>query len=267
MYFKYYLFLRSKLRKTLRQNSTITLPPWLIYFDTLNSTNNYAMKRIDDGLAQNGEVIWTLNQTFGKGQRGKYWETNANENLTMSLIAVPERNTDFFSLIMAVSVTIVSYLSLIYPKWQIGIKWTNDIFINNKKAGGILIENVFKGKDWNYCVIGIGINVLQKNFPENLPLATSLLIESGKVFDIFEIIKDLRSGILNKIRNINNEELLQSYNNLLHLRNKEVTFIDKNNNNKFTAVVCEATATGEIILQTHEGIKRYHFGELEWILI
>ncbi len=258
--------MRSKLRKTLRQNSTNPLPPWLIYFDTLNSTNNYAMQRIDDGLAQNGEVIWTLNQTFGKGQRGKIWETNANENLTMSLIAVPERNTAFFSLSMAVSVTVAEYLSTIYPEWQIGIKWANDIFINNKKACGILIENVFKGKDWNFCVVGIGINILQKNFPDNLPLATSLLKESGKTFDILEIIADLRSGILNKLRNINDFELLQSYNKFLYLKDEDVIFIDKKNDRKFSAKVLEVNANGELLLQTHEGIREYSFGELEWIL-
>src|ERR1700754_4812223 len=102
--------LRSKLRNLLAQNAESTFPQWLHYFDTIDSTNNYAMQQIDDGLAQHGQVIWASHQTAGKGQRGKRWE-NDEGNIMMSLIVKPVIPPDRqFVLSIAVALTIAKYL-------------------------------------------------------------------------------------------------------------------------------------------------------------
>lgn len=251
------------------QNAENTFPKWLHYFDTINSTNNYAMQRIDDGLAQHGEVIWAARQTQGKGQRGNTWQDEGG-NIAMSLIIRPETGADQqFRLSMSVALTLSKYLEALSDAWQVAIKWPNDIYINDKKTCGVLIENVFRGMNWAYAVIGIGINVNQPAFPEHLPHATSLSLAAGRQFDLYEIVTDVRTGMLNALRPgtaPETGELLQQYNNHLFGRNREMHFQEKQNQRDFTAFVQEVNADGQLVLLGHQGIEKYNFGELSWIL-
>ncbi len=227
------------------------------------------MQRIDDGLAQHGEVIWAARQTQGKGQRGNTWQDNAG-NIAMSLIIKPEISADQqFRLSMITALTISKYFQTIFSPWQVAIKWPNDIYINDKKTCGILIENVFRGMNWAYAVIGIGINVNQTLIPGNLPHAGSLALAAGRQFDLYELVTDIRTGLLNALRleqaapEVN---LLTQYNALLFGRNKEMQFEEKQSQRLFTAFVQEINEAGQIVLLGHKGIERYNFGELSWIL-
>jgi len=227
------------------------------------------MQLIDDGLAQHGQVIWADYQTKGKGQRGKTWENNSG-SLLMSLIIKPETSADRqFVLSMQTAVTVAKYLQALSAEWHVSIKWPNDIYLNDKKACGILIENVFRGMHWAYAVIGIGLNVNQKNFTENLPTATSMSIISGQEYDLKEMIVDIRTGLLNLIRatkTASAQKLLDDYNNLLFRRGKEVSFTERSNGRHFDAYVQEVNAGGQLVLLTHQGIEAYNFGSLDWVL-
>lgn len=227
------------------------------------------MQLIDDGLAQHGQVIWADNQTKGKGQRGKIWE-NTPGNLLMSLIIKPEVAPDKqFVLSMQTAVTIAKYLQTLSAQWHVAIKWPNDIYLNDKKTCGILIENVFRGMNWAYAVIGIGLNVNQKKFTENLPTATSMHFLSQETYDLKEIIFDIRTGLLNLVRATKPEAtaaLLNQYNNFLFRKGKEVSFIERSTGRHFDAYVQEVNADGQLILLSHLGIEAYNFGSLEWIL-
>ena len=225
------------------------------------------MRLIDDGLAQHGQVIWADHQTMGKGQRGKVWENDPG-NLLMSLIIKPEIAPDRqFELSMQTAVTIAAYLKTLSDEWQVAIKWPNDIYLNDKKTCGILIENAFRGMHWAYAVIGIGLNVNQKNFTEFLPTATSMSLVSGKKYDLKEIVTDIRTGILNLIRSADNtQKLLREYNQLLFRRGKQVSFVERSTGSRFDAYGQEVDAAGRLILLSHKGIETYHFGSLDWIL-
>lgn len=251
------------------QNAEYTFPSWLLYFDTIDSTNNYAMQLIDDGLAQPGQVIWAAQQSKGKGQRGKTWE-NASGNVLMSLIIRPETAADKqFILSMQVANTIAKYLQTLSDQWQVAIKWPNDIYLNDKKACGILIENVFRGMHWAYSVIGIGLNVNQTIFPEGLHNATSMAAIRGEKYDLQEIITDLRSGILNLLRATKEDQqtaLLHTYNSFLFKRNKDVHFMDRATGRHFEGKVQEVNADGQLVLLTPTGIEIFNFGSLDWIL-
>lgn len=227
------------------------------------------MQRIDDGLAQQGEVIWASHQTLGKGQRGKKWENDAG-NVMMSLILKPVIAADRqFVLSAAVAFTIAKYLQTLSDQWQVAIKWPNDIYINDKKACGILIENIFRGMHWAYAVVGIGLNANQSSFPEDLHLATSLAMASGKNYDLLELITDIRSGLLNCLLHLypnRYQGLLSDYNQLLYKRNKETTFRDRASDRHFEAYVQEVNAEGQLVLLSHRGIEQFNFGELDWLL-
>lgn len=251
------------------QNAETTFPQWLQYFDSIDSTNNYAMQCTDDGLAQHGQVIWAGHQTAGKGQRGKKWE-NDEGNIMMSLILKPLVPADRqFVLSMCTALTIAKYLQTLSDQWQVAIKWPNDIYVNDKKACGILIENVFRGMNWVYAVAGIGLNVNQTFFPEELRHAISLYTASGKKYDLLEMVTDIRSGILNSLQQLQPEhypDLLREYNQYLFRRNKETGFIERSSNRYVDAYVQEVNEAGQLVVLSPTGIEQYNFGELDWIL-
>ena len=139
----------------------------LSILEKVDSTNNYAMALVQKGEATNGEAVFAKVQTRGKGRRGKTWESQSSENIVLTI------NTQMqwlplqqqFQLSIAVALGCFDFFFK-YIKENIKIKWPNDIFINDSKAGGILIENVVKGNLWQWAVIGIGLNINQRNFNE-----------------------------------------------------------------------------------------------------
>jgi BirA family biotin operon repressor/biotin-[acetyl-CoA-carboxylase] ligase len=229
------------------------------------------MQLIDDGMAQHGWVIWTDYQSKGKGQRGNTWQDHL-ENLKFSLIITPQPPMELpFQLSMLISVTLVKYLRIILPETSsVAIKWPNDIYINDKKACGILIENVFRGRSWSYAIIGIGLNINQRTFPDTLNNATSLSIESeGKDFEFIEIITDLRNGILNELKRVTSDsenDLLHQYNSHLYLKGKSVHFMERSNERKFEAYVLEVEQEGKLVLLSSMGVEKFEFGSVKWLL-
>ena len=134
----------------------------IIELDSIDSTNNYAMQLIDANKAQHGLTIVTQSQSEGKGQRGKTWLDAPGQSLLMSIIIHPKKEiNDQFVFNAAVAVAIANVLQKSNHNWDIRIKWPNDIIINAKKAGGILIENILRGSRWTHSVVGLGLNVKQ----------------------------------------------------------------------------------------------------------
>jgi len=229
------------------------------------------MQLVDDGMAHHGDVVWSLHQTGGKGQRGRQWQDEPGLNLAMSIICQPSLAADDqFALSSLVAITIAKYLQTIFPEWRVAIKWPNDIYVNDKKACGVLIENVFRGMEWTYAIIGIGINANQQNFPAEIPNATSLKAESGRDYELYELVTDIRAGILNALAatepQANTQQLLDDYNNLLFKRGKEVFFEEPATGRSFSAFVQEVNSKGALVVLSHAGIETFTFGTITWKL-
>ena len=129
-----------------------------------------------------------VEQYAGRGQVGTQWESEKGKNLTASILLYPSfiSPTNQFNLSIAVSLGIRDALHNIL-KQEVWIKWPNDIYVNNKKIGGILIENILQGSTWKYAIIGIGINVNQTAFSTDAKNPTSIreiLHESYVIVDI-----------------------------------------------------------------------------------
>lgn len=259
------IFTQSKLSKLLALNLQTILDAPVIELDTIDSTNNYAMQLIDADTAQAGLTIIAGQQTQGKGQRGKNWEDVPSESLLMSLICTPERVLeDQFVFNAGVSVAIANVLLSIYENWDIRIKWPNDIIINDKKAGGILIENVIRGNSWVYSIIGIGLNALQNSFPRYLPYATSLKCASGRNFDINHLAVQIRTSIIHSIySNAPGADVMKQFNDLLYRRNAEQGFSD--NTHTWTGLIKGVSARGQLEVQLADGTNvAYTHGSVAW---
>ena len=160
--------------------------------DTVDSTNNYAMAKVHAGMARHGMVWFTREQTAGKGQRGKSWKSDKGKNIAMSLVLEPGRLqiNDQFHLSAAVAISCFEFFAA-FAGEETKIKWPNDLFWRDRKAGGILIENVLQGKIWKWAVVGIGLNINQTKFDKSILNPVSLKQITGKTFDIIELGKSL----------------------------------------------------------------------------
>jgi BirA family transcriptional regulator, biotin operon repressor / biotin---[acetyl-CoA-carboxylase] ligase len=237
----------------------------IIELPITDSTNNYAMRLINGNSAHHGLTIFADSQTAGKGQRGKTWLDAPGKSLIMSIVAVPTYAlTDQFLLIAAVSSAIADYLQELNKYWAVNIKWMNDIIINDKKAGGILIENVIRGANWTYSVIGVGINLSQSDFPQELPNATSLFKASGTSYPIKLIKEGIRNAVMYALDNPpSKQELMSKYNNYLYKRNSVQSFLTATG--RFEAKILETLTDGDLVTELNDGMtSRFKYGEIVW---
>lgn len=156
-----------------------------IELPSVDSTNEYAKALLSESSPEEGTVIAAREQTAGKGQFGKKWESAPGENLTFSVIFYPGflEAARAHQLHYAVSLALHDFF---FARLQLDtrIKWPNDIYHGDKKICGILIENALIKEHLSYSVIGIGINVNQTTFHPDIPNPVSLKQLLGKQFDL-----------------------------------------------------------------------------------
>lgn len=161
---------------------TLFLAKKLIYVAQCPSTNALASELGQKTETVDGTVVVTDNQTSGRGQRGNKWESQPGKNLTFSLILRPAFLSvkDQFQLNAAIAIGLCDYITAKVTE-KVRIKWPNDLLIDGKKAGGVLIENHVNGEELVYSVIGIGLNLNQQTFAS--PNAVSLKSFTGMEYD------------------------------------------------------------------------------------
>ena len=143
----------------------------LIELSTIDSTNIYAMAQIKAGLAKSGSCFRADFQTQGKGQHGRVWESSKGQNILCSYILELEKldalkkwaPTDQIGFSAAIALGAMAFFAA-FAGSETKIKKPNDIYFRDRKAGGILIENLVRGKEWTWAVIGIGMNINQTAF-------------------------------------------------------------------------------------------------------
>ena len=162
------------------------------HLDELESTNLYANELIAKSKPSEGTVISTFNQWGGRGQIGSKWLSQAHKNIAFSAILhptfLPIRQQ--FLLNQAVSLAVTDLVAQ-YSTKKLQVKWPNDIYLNEKKLVGILIQGSIAKACFQSAVVGIGINVNQTNFPAELRNPTSLKLEEQRDFELEELVLNL----------------------------------------------------------------------------
>ena len=235
-----------------------------IHLTQVESTNNYAMAQAQAQMAGHGTAWFADYQTKGKGQRGKVWTGEAGQNIFISILVAPSslKLGDQFKLSAAVATACCNFFSA-YALDETKIKWPNDIYWKDRKAGGILIENIMQGDNWKYAIVGIGININQTSF-EGIANAVSLKQITGKKFDALLLAKELCSrinGRWNQVVSGDFEKILFDYNALLYKANQQVVF--RKDEEIFAAVVRSVNGVGELLINDGEIIA---YGEAQWVL-
>ena len=176
----------------------ITLGEPLIELSEIDSTNMYAMEQIHAQKALSGSVYQTDFQTNGKGQHGRIWESHRGENLlctyVLELNALKQGKNWVPSEQLGLSGAVALGTQAFFMEFageETKIKKPNDIYWRDRKAGGILIENIVRGTDWTWTVIGIGLNINQTQFSNEAGNPVSLKQITGKHWDIKAMQKKL----------------------------------------------------------------------------
>lgn len=177
-----------------------------MWFDTLDSTNDEARRRMND--IDNLSVLSAENQTAGRGQRGNTWKSSAGENLMFSVVLKFREQSlqayDQFAVSEIAALSVVDFLSEYGIVAQ--IKWPNDIYAGTRKICGILVENAVRGEWLASSIVGIGLNVNQRNFDVSLPNPTSMAQCTSTSYDTHELLErfmDIFSGYCSRFLHIN----------------------------------------------------------------
>ena len=237
----------------------------IAYFDEIDSTNIKAKELAEQGYP-NGTLVVADQQVSGRGRRGRSWESPSGTGIFMTLMLKPEINPNSASMLTLVAALAVAKAIKDVTGLDAQIKWPNDIVINGKKICGILTEMSAQFDYINHIVIGIGINVHNEVFSDEIAhMASSLLLESqGKKFRRAEIIEKILEYFEEYYEiYLETEDLTAltgEYNKILVNMNKPVRVLDPKD--EFEGKAMGITAKGELIVDTWESRKLVSSGEV-----
>lgn len=222
-----------------------------IHLTEIDSTNRYARNQIDANLATSGIAYFADHQTEGKGRQERSWVSEPGKNILLSIAlnTSGRKIEEAAALNRLVALACFDLLNA-HSKSGTLIKWPNDIYWGDRKAGGILIENIWRGSEWTWSIIGIGLNINQINFPEQAIRATSLQLITGKSYDVLLLAQELCQQLEKRLQQWTaTEELstLSEYNKHLYKKTGPVRLLA--DGKKIVGTSLEVTATGE--LQVH----------------
>jgi BirA family biotin operon repressor/biotin-[acetyl-CoA-carboxylase] ligase len=237
----------------------------IIYQDMCPSTNALAMQLLATQNPPEETVVITDHQYQGKGQRGTTWLSEPYKNLTFSLILYPNLPLEkTFMLSIMTTLAIHQVISAYIPQ-HLTIKWPNDIYYQDKKLSGLLIENIVNRKQVKASVIGIGLNVNQENFI--LPSATSLNLICQKQFDRTILLKQILESIKAKYIQLKKQETSpwkQIYLENLYGIHQKLTF--RADSNIFQGTIRDIDDLGRLIVEKDTGqIQAYSCKEISLI--
>jgi len=230
-----------------------------------HSTNDEMLSRIRIKDEQEGFILYTDNQIKGKGQRGNAWLSEPGQNLLFSILLKPKSlqigHSHYLNLIagLAVCHTLDQLFNL-----NTELKWPNDVYINDRKIAGILVETVLSGHLVDDAVIGIGLNVNQSHFA--LPSATSVQIETGSKTDRESLLESVVSGIEAQylfLKSQAYDKIKAAYYQKMRWRGELHEF--KDINGVFEGEIIGIDETGRLLVKTLEVLKRYDVKEIEFL--
>ena len=242
--------------------------PRIIRLQKTDSTNNYLHALARPEQLGEGSGVWAAFQTAGRGQIGNSWESAEGENLTFSVVLYPTfllANRQFLiSQITALSVkqTLDRYVD------DITVKWPNDIYWRDRKICGMLIENDLAGQFIYSSILGIGININQKEFKSNAPNPVSLYQIIGKRTDREKFLQEFLERLYaNYLLLLQEKEVLiqEAYRQSLYRR--EGFHLYEDANGRFEAAIEEIEPSGYLHLRLRDNtIRRYEFKEVRFVI-
>ena len=236
----------------------------IYYFDSIDSTNTKAKELAEEGHPS-GTLVVADRQTAGKGRRGRSWESPTGIGIFMTLMLKPEINPNNASMLTLVAAMATTRAIRRVTGVPALIKWPNDIVMNGKKVCGILTEMSAQFDYINHIVIGIGINVHNEDFPEEIAkTASSLYLESGQHIHraslIEAFLEEFEDVYAEYLKTEDMEGLQKEYDAMLVNRGRQVRVLDPKE--PFEGKAMGITKKVELIVDTWESRKLVSSGEV-----
>ncbi len=248
--------------------NTLFIGHTIINLDKVDSTNVYIHDLLAKAPLDEGLIVWALEQYAGKGQRGSSWLSQPGVNLTFSVLLRPHflAIKDQFWLTKALALSVAEFVSDslnlssrgersgVGPGADVKIKWPNDIYVNERKIAGILIENILEKSLIKYSIAGIGVNINQDVFDPSLPNATSLKLLSGKEFDLRACLEKLCVSIEKfylELRTSDYRKIDESYHKLLY--RKDIWSKFSLNGSPTEGMIKGVSPSGHLLINTKTG--------------
>lgn len=235
-------------------------------YDTLDSTNKEAQRLLAQGSGINGLTLFAKHQTDGRGQLSRAWISGPGSHVAMSIIYLPDSLliTKLSTLSMKISLGIVNALTSIDPSIQPLIKWPNDIYASDKKLCGILIENALSGGKVQHSIIGIGMNVNEKDFPSAISNAISLYQLTGSEYAPQQVALIIREHVMAMLQ-VDTDHWKSEYDQYVFGKGNQFTFLSEDA--RFEAEVIGVSMQGHLILNNVDGeVKSYASHEVKWVV-
>ncbi len=236
------------------------------YFEEVDSTNDEAR----DLRYREGDWLVAERQRRGRGQRGHTWSSGEGLNLTASLVLEPDFLSvkEQFALSQAVALALCDLLADYDIEGR--IKWTNDIYWRDRKVAGILIEHSLSGSSLSRTVVGIGLNINQKEFSPELPNPSSMALASGHLFDREEVEERLYRALMRRyeeLREEGSDTFRAAYHARLWQRDRRQDF-RLPSGEKFRGIIRGVRPEGDLLVEHPDGsLKSYLFREIEFLVV
>jgi len=221
----------------------------IIFRQSLDSTNALAKEISITDKSNQAILIYTNFQTKGKGQKNNLWHSKKSKNVLMSLSFKPKNvlASEQFFISKALCVSIIKVLSDFVDRPELFmVKWPNDIYWKDKKLGGILVENTIMGNIIENSVCGLGLNINQQYFPENLPNPISLINICSNKSDIKSLVEKVAIEFMNNMTELDLENIDKSYYSKLYLKDIEREYFI--NGNRMLLRIIDVDKFGRLIL-------------------
>ncbi|MEX1189690.1 MAG: biotin--[acetyl-CoA-carboxylase] ligase [Bacteroidia bacterium] len=247
--------------------NTLFIGRRLIHLQTVDSTNNFAAS-LSLAEAPEGTVVFADDQTSGRGQQGKIWESEPHKNLTVTVVLRPI-SLDIAELPLlskAIAVAVCKTIQHFLPKEEIRLKWPNDLYCNKFKLAGVLTENNLRGSQIVSYLAGIGINANQLVFDQKAGNASSIAKIKGEEISITHLLDVLCENIEAMYLQVKSKQKVDAvYHKLLYKLGEMQEFRAKNE--YFNAKILGVTDKGLLQIEKEDGsIGEYRNGEIQYLI-
>jgi len=239
----------------------------IIHLNRVDSSNNYAAKELLTKSLKEGTLFVAACQESGRGQGKSSWESAAGLNLTFSIVLYPAQLeiARQFSLSQAISLGVADFLLQFVQ--GVSVKWPNDIYVNNKKIAGILIETAISGGKFSNAIIGIGLNVNQELFVSDAPNPVSLRNMTGENYDLTRMLNLLCDALDKRYHSLitgNQCTIRSDYEQLLYRKGIWANYRDEKSD--FEGMIVGVEVDGKLLIETRDGDTRgFYFKEVVFV--
>ncbi len=240
------------------------------YVAETDSTNRLMKSLLRDQPHPEGFVVRSGYQLEGRGQGSNRWESQSGRNLLVSVLLRPAHVAvnEQFILSQMVALAIHRSLQELLPEeaTAFSLKWPNDIYWNNRKLGGILIENSLRGGEITECIIGIGLNINQTTFYSDAPNPVSLRQISGQRYRLMEVLHIILEHLFEYYTLAESSTIRNEYAQALY-RREGFHLYSSPEKGQFEACIIRVEADGQLVLKEKTGQESgYYFKEVEFVL-